>query len=209
MGMLVETGPVQSETLKTGKIFESLFPDFFRSPVERPSVYLATCWSMYQRKHPDEDVGTNGKYFELCMATLLVRENIVPFYMQATVAFVPNVDYDFILSTADRGSLCMSVKTTLRERWKQADLEAVALKYVHRRAQSYLVNISEDESRNLQQKILQGGVIGLDASIYALSQEFDDFIASLKEKSLILSPEVRVIESELIITSESIHRVRR
>jgi hypothetical protein len=209
MGMLVEIGLIKSESLKTGRIFESLFPDFLRSPEERPSVYLASCWSMYQRTHPHENVGTNGKYFELCIATLLVRESIVPFYMQATVAFVPNVNYDFILYTADRGPLCISAKTTLRERWKQADLEAVALKYVHRRAQSYLVNISEDESRNLQQKILRGGVIGLDASIYALSEEFDDFIESLKRKSLILSPEVKVIESESIITSESIHSVRR
>jgi hypothetical protein len=81
----------------------------------------------------------------------------------------------------------LSTKTTLRERYKQADLEAFALKNVHRRAKSYLVNISEDENRNLQQKIVTGDMMGLDVSIFAFSScGFDSFIAGLIGRSLSL-----------------------
>jgi hypothetical protein len=163
MGILSDLGVVRSEASKAGRICEELIPDFFHVPgipSDNASLYIERCWSEYQRAHPSEDVGTNGKFFELCIATLLVREDILPVYLQAQVAFVPNIEYDFILYTADRGPICSSTKTTLRERYKQADLEAVALKYVHRRAESYLVNLSEDENRSLKNKIAQGGLMG-------------------------------------------------
>jgi hypothetical protein len=212
MGILADLGLVRSAASKTGRIFEELIPDFFRVPEispDNPSTYIRKCWSEYQRAHPSEDVGTNGKFFELCIATMLVREDILPMYLQAEVAFVPNIEYDFIFYTADRGPICISTKTTLRERYKQADLEAVALKYVHRRAESYLVNLSEDENRNLQQKIAQGGLIGLDDSLYALGDEFNRFIQRLKKRTFIIAPEVKVITAQAIITRETVGSRRR
>jgi hypothetical protein len=212
MGILADLGLVRSGASKTGRIFEELVPDFFHVPglsSDNPAAYISTCWSEYQRAHPSEDVGTNGKFFELCIATLLVREDILPMYLQAQVAFVPNIEYDFILYAADRGPICISTKTTLRERYKQADLEAVALKYVHRRAESFLVNLSEDENRNLQKKIGQGGLIGLDDSFYALGDEFNRFIQRLKKRTLIIAPEVKVVTSQAIITREIVGSRRR
>jgi hypothetical protein len=179
MGMLSEIGLVRSESSKTGRIFEQIIGNFLRISASSSHGYVQMCWQKYQETHAQEDVGTNGKFFELCIATLLVRQDILPFYMQAKIAFVPNIDYDFIMYTLDSGPICISTKTTLRERYKQADLEAVALKYVHRKAKSYLINISEVENRSLQHKIENGGVMGLDGSIYAFSIEFDKFIAQL------------------------------
>lgn len=126
--------------------------------------------------------------------------------MQAKIAFVPNIEYDFILYTKDAGPLCLSTKTSLRERYKQADLEAFALKNVHRRAKRYLVNISEDENRTLQKKIIVGDMMGLDGSIFAFGSEFDSFIAELKARPLSIAPEVKVIASETVITGERISK---
>lgn len=208
--MLADIGLVQSNKGKTGIIFEELMPDFLHRSEsdESPKAYIGRCWKRYQKTHPDEDVGTNGKFFELCIATLLLREGILPVYIQAQVAFVPNVEYDFILYTSDRGPVCISTKTTLRERYKQADLEAVALKYVHRRAECYLVNISQDENQSLKTKISQGGVIGLDDTYYAFGDEFDGFVSRLKRKPLVLAPEVKVVTSQALITQDSLRSIR-
>ena len=43
-----------------------------------------------------------------------------------------------------------------RERYKQADLEAIALKYVHRKALSYLVTLEANEAKSVKAKIKSG-----------------------------------------------------
>lgn len=76
--------------------------------------------------------------------------------MSAKVAFVPNVIYDLMFYTSERGPICISAKTSLRERYKQADLEAIALKYVHRKALSYLVTLQTNEAK-IRMKRNNGG----------------------------------------------------
>jgi len=124
--------------------------------------------------------------------------------MSAKVAFVPNVIYDLMLYTAERGPICLSAKTSLRERYKQADLEAIALKYVHRKALNYLLTLEEVEARNIKEKIKSGDVIGLDDVILATQPEFDTLISSLKNFELAEPPTVKVIESNHVITREKV-----
>src|SRR5690606_2042332 len=133
-------------------------------------------------------------------ATLCIREGILPIYMSAKVAFVPNVIYDIMFYTAGRGPICWSVKTSLRERYKQADLESIALKYVHRKALSYLITLEANEARSVKAKIKSGDVIGLDDVIVATSEDFNQLILELKEFELSEPPTVKVIESNQIIT---------
>lgn len=122
--------------------------------------------------------------------------------MSAKVAFVPNVIYDIMFYTAERGPICWSVKTSLRERYKQADLEAIALKYVHRKALSYLITLEENEARSVKAKIKSGDVI------VATSEEFDQLIIELKKFEFSEPPTVKVIESNQIITEEKVNRIK-
>lgn len=124
--------------------------------------------------------------------------------MSAKVAFVPNVIYDLMFYTAERGPICLSVKTSLRERYKQADLEAIALKYVHRKALSYLITLEEREALGVQNKIKSGDVIGLDEVIVATSPDFDHLINELKKYQFSDPPTVKVIESNQVITQEKV-----
>ncbi|MFN8358231.1 MAG: hypothetical protein U0Y10_27455 [Spirosomataceae bacterium] len=128
--------------------------------------------------------------------------------MSAKVAFVPNVIYDLMFYTAERGPICISAKTSLRERYKQADLEAIALKYVHRKALSYLVTLEEREAKGVKQKIKTGDVIGLDNVVVATNSEFDDLINELKEFQFSEPPIVKVIESNQIITAEKVANLK-
>lgn len=188
-------------------MFDSLFPSFLEVKYKKPSDYISTYWDKFQ-KHPDGNNNLNGNIFEYILATLCVRENILPLYLSAKVAFVPNVIYDLMFYTAERGPICISAKTSLRERYKQADLEAIALKYVHRKALSYLVTLEANEAKSVQAKIKSGDVIGLDNVVVASSKDFDDLITELKSYKFSEPPTVKVIESNQIITLDKVKALK-
>ena len=155
--MLKKLGIVIGNNTKSGELFENLFPDFMDIKYDKPSEYINKLWSKYESQ-PERNANLNGKMFEYILASLCIRESILPIYMSAKVAFVPNVIYDLMFYTAEKGPICWSVKTSLRERYKQADLESIALKYVHRKALSYLVTLNENEANNVKLKIKSGDV---------------------------------------------------
>jgi hypothetical protein len=203
--MLKELGIVIGNDTKAGNIFEELFPNFMQFEYEKPSEYIKAFWNKYESLD-ERNSNLNGKMFEYILASLCIREGILPLYMSAKVAFVPNVVYDLMFYTKERGPICWSVKTSLRERYKQADLESIALKYVHRKALSYLITLSE-EAINIKQKILTGDVIGLDNVIIATTSEFDQLVADLKNFKFEEPPTVKVIESTQVVTIEKVQSV--
>jgi hypothetical protein len=200
--MLKEIGIVVGDDSKAANIFEGLIPNFFEITYEHPSEYVSHCWALYQT-HPERNNNLNGKFFEYILATLCIRENILPLYLSAKVAFVPNVLFDMLFYCKERGPICWSVKTSLRERYKQADLEAIALKYVHRKSLSYLITLS-DEAISVKEKIKSGDVIGLDGVVIATSREFDQIVQELKKLEFEIPPTVQVISSNQVVTSEKV-----
>lgn len=190
---------------KVAKLFESLVPDFRLIPYQRPSEYVSKIWALYQA-HGTQDNNLNGKFFECILATLCAREQLLPAYLSAKVAFVPNVIYDLMFYTAARGPICLSIKTSLRERYKQADLEAIALKYVHRKALAYLITLNPNEAKSVKAKIASGDVIGLDDVIVATEPEFDALVNHIKNcYELSTPPTVAVITSNQVITREKMN----
>ena len=192
---------------KTVKVFESLFyPETFLDFIYRdPASYVKDCWGRYKQT-PEGQQGSNslnGSMFEMIINTLLIGEGIMPFYLQGKVAFVPNVEFDVILYTP-KAPVSLSLKTSLRERYKQADLEAIALKYVHRNAECYLLTLSREECDNINGKILSGEAIGLTKAILCTSQTFNEFIEYLKEKNFELAGNVDIISSSQIVSPELI-----
>ncbi len=207
MNQLNKLGITVGINNKAELVFDSLFPDFLEVQYNKPSDYITTYWNAYQ-KHPEGNNNLNGKIFEYILATLFARENILPLYISAKVAFVPNVIYDLMFYTTERGPICISAKTSLRERYKQADLEAIALKYVHRKALSYLVTLEVNEAKSVLTKIKSGDVIGLDNVVVATSDDFNKLIDELKSYSFSEPPTVKVIESNQIITIEKMNSLK-
>lgn len=204
--MLKDLGIVIGSDTKAGNLFEELYPDFMTVEYEKPSEYVKLFWEKYKLlvgKKPN----LNGKMFEYILASLSIREGILPLYLSARVAFVPNVVYDLMFYTAERGPICWSVKTSLRERYKQADLESIALKYVHRKALSYLITLDVGEAMGVKEKIKKGDVIGLDDVIIATNPEFDELVANLKSFIFEEPPTVKVIESNQVVTLEKVKSV--
>lgn len=207
MNELNKLGITVGKDNKAELIFDSLFSDFMKVKYKSPSDYIRIYWDAFKRL-PDGNNNLNGKIFEYILATLFVREGLLPLYLSAKVAFVPNVVYDLMFYTTERGPICISAKTSLRERYKQADLEAIALKYVHRKALSYLVTLEENEAKSVKAKIKSGDVIGLDDVIVATQPEFDNLIKELKMFKFSEPPTVKVIESNQIITIEKVNKLQ-
>lgn len=204
--MLKELGIVIGDKTKTGIIFEALFSDFMTVEYSRPSEYIQKLWDKYEKQNT-RNSNINGRMSEYILASLCIREQLLPLYMSAKVAFVPNVIYDIMFYTSERGPICWSVKTSLRERYKQADLESIALKYVHRKALSHLITLDHQAAKSVKSKIRTGDVIGLDSVILATEPEFDLLVEDMKNFVFEVPPTVKVIESTQIITNEKVELV--
>ena len=98
----------------------------------------------------------------------------------------------------------MLFRSSLRERYKQADLEAIALKYVHRKSKCYLLTLETHEIISLKEKIKKGDVIGLDDAILCSNHEIDDLIKEFKQYSLELAGNIDIISTNQLITEEII-----
>ena len=118
-------------------------------------------------------------------------------FQQAQVAFVPNVNFDALLYCQST-PVSLSLKTSLRERYKQADLEAIALKYVHRKSKCYLLTMDTKEANVQKEKILSGDIIGLDEIIDCNTDDINRLIEDLKQIQFVTSKKIDVVQGNLI-----------
>ena len=83
MNQLNQLGITVGKDNKAEIVFDSLFPSFLEIKYEKPSDYISTYWEAYQ-KHPEgSNNNLNGKIFEYVLATLFVREGLLPLYLSA------------------------------------------------------------------------------------------------------------------------------
>lgn len=162
------------------------------------SEIVSKIWEDYKKNYT-EDNSVNGAVFEEIIGYVLTVKGCTPFYMQAKVAYVPNVNYDFILFDLEKGPISISAKTSLRERWKQADLEAVALKYVHRNALSYAITLNHNEVKARLLRIQD--CMGLNDFVLADTERFDQLIIELQNRKLDLAGTIDVVKSHTLIDS--------
>ncbi|KLL01626.1 MAG: hypothetical protein MRERC_12c014 [Mycoplasmataceae bacterium RC_NB112A] len=164
--------------------------------INSPAQFIKLSWEKVLSN--DLTRNDNGAIFEYLITVCLYTKKILPFYLQAKVSFVPNATYDIVLYTSEGYPITLSIKTSLRERYKQADLEGLALKNVHRRAKNYLITLSAKEYEGVKKKIQEGDVAGLDQIILADSFEFDDLIFELSRMKFVKPEAVEVIRGKII-----------
>lgn len=202
--MLAKAGIVSANTKTYESFNKYIFPDFMSLPKMNPSKYVSYCWSEYKTNYK-KDTGKapgnslNGNIFEAILSTVLYRENIKPFYLQTTVTYVPNVAFDILLYNKKDEITALSLKTSCRERYKQADLEGMALRNVHRTAKHYLITLNKKEAKTVKNKIKKQVVMFINGVFVATESEFDDFIEMLKKDTYKEAGSVSVITSNTII----------
>ncbi|QHB17676.1 hypothetical protein [Mannheimia pernigra] len=158
----------------------------------KSSEFISFYWNIYTSEFESNN-SVNGGVFEQLLVLALLRENISPIYVQAELAFVPNVILDIVLYNR-KTPITISAKTTLRERWKQADLEAMATKYVHRDAQCYVVTLSESEV--VARRKEENSYMGINDFILAHTSEFDMLVEKIKQIQITTSESIKIIQSD-------------
>ena len=73
-----------------------------------------------------------------------MQQEITSFYYQAKFELMQNVDFDILLYHPQK-PVALTMKVSLRERYKQADLESLELKRVFREARCYLITLEEEK----------------------------------------------------------------
>ena len=180
---------------KVCAIFDEIYQDILDINYTSESNLMKTLWGRYTPNSPV----LNGSIFEGLLATILYKSGITPLYVQAKLTFVPNVDFDFVAYSKEFGPIVLSAKTSLRERYKQADLEGMMLRQVHRRSRSFLITLEKTEARTVKNKIKDGLVLGLDDVIVATLPEFDDLISDLKNLNFYAPQKIDVLVSSRLI----------
>ena len=165
---------------KVKEVFDKHFSDILTKEISKDSDFVSEMWERY----PEGERGINGRVFEGLLATVLYGNKILPIYQQAKLAFVPNVQFDFVAYTGEFGPIVLSAKTKLRERYKQADLEGMMVRQVHRKTKSYLLTLDLlQEARRINKKIDEMQVLGIDRVVVAKNPEFDELIKELRSYS--------------------------
>ena len=197
--MLKEKGIVANRKGKAYKFFtQFITPKFTDLANLTPSEYVNECWNKYQAC-PYKNNSINGTIFEYIIETALYNKGILPMFTQASMAFVPNANFDILLYISENFPIGLSLKTSLGERYKQADLEAIALKYVHRRALNYLITFSGDEADGVKDKIKDGILLGINKVVTADTTEFDELCEELLGYTFIEPGKIDIITSGCVI----------
>lgn len=157
----------------------------------KPSVFINTYWEYYKSDYSSNN-SINGTIFENLVIIALAREGIENIYFQTELSFVPSAKFDVFLYNEET-PIALSIKTSLRERWKQADLEAAALKQVHKEAKSYVLTLNEIEVR--ARRKWDRTYAGLDGFILAHTEEFDQLVEELKAMEFTQAELVPVIRT--------------
>jgi len=196
MTNLTEIGLLPSRASRTSKIFEEKYSDILTRPMTTPSTFIKQAWGEYMQGASS----LNGSVFETLVSCLLFRNLITPIFVQTEITFIPNIIFDLVLYSEECGPIILSVKPSLRERYKQADLEGMMLRHVHRHALSYLITADEKEAIKVNKKIDQGSVLGIDKVIYAFGKDMDTLIDSLTNFEYKIPQKVDVLTAQRVVT---------
>lgn len=187
-----------SHTSRAAKALLKVQPSLNLAPYESPSSYVKSIWRAVLADGLPSTL--NGTVFELILSCVLLKENLIPFYMEAEVQYVPNAHFDLLLYSKEIGPIVLSAKTSLRERYKQADLESQALRDVHRRSKTFLITLSAKEAMGVKKKIQMGEVTNLDDVVVADTKSFDSLVRDLHSYTFIAAPTLPVIHKGKLIT---------
>jgi hypothetical protein len=114
----------------------------------------------------------NGQAYTIIIAYLLHREKIKIKSMDEEIINVPFVKPDFIFLSDMGRTIFLSIKTSLRERWKQADWEAIKYKEKESNAACILLSNNLREVKAIKSKL---NILSLDEIYYTNKEDLESF----------------------------------
>lgn len=169
--------------------FEAVVPDIQLITATKSSQVARFVWDSLNAD--SKNGGVRGNIFVICLAVVLLRERITPFYVNCGVHGIPSHKWDFVLARKDGSIVVISANVALRERWMSEHLAAWALKKeMGSSSSAYIVIENEREAAQMRRRINSPELEFLDGSAQAFSGEFDDLIENLRGQTFVDSPGV-------------------
>ncbi|GFZ75543.1 hypothetical protein HPP_5010 [Hydrangea phyllody phytoplasma] len=136
-----------------------------------------------------------GKINEYLILIYFRHYGITKQYPQTYLFFIPDIKFDLVLFTQNKRIIAFNFKTCLRERYKQAIIEAQQLKKLDTRFEYYLLTNDAIESQRLNNKIKNGKVQGINQVIDCFSQKANIFLKTLFKRQFISFKDINLIKN--------------
>ena len=141
-----------------------------------------------------------GSSFENLILAIFLKNQIKPIYEQCTLQFVPNVRFDFVLFENQMKPLIISLKTSLRERYKQVELEAYYCKQVYKQSECIFISLDSEGVRAAEVKKNLFEVLYIDEFIIATDNKFDLLIKRFKNNDYQKAGTFNLVKSGSLVT---------
>ncbi len=151
-----------------------------------------------QGRSPQSIASMRGRWLEWALLVALKAKGLTPAYWQAEFVAVPRAYNDVTLWSKEHGPVILSCKTSLRERYKQADLESLALRSAFPDGRFYLVTLDADKKHvaRVRKKIASKEVLALQ-QVYD-EENADELFDFLKTLTL-AEPGTNVLHTAVVI----------
>ena len=162
---------------KTTKTFQEVFQNSNISNYQYKDAldFFRYFWNLFESYQAQKKVNNNvpGRIFEIIIGFILDYENIEIKSHDEAINGVDFAKPDFVIK---KGDAFISCKTSLRERWKQADWESIKYKKKFPNAKCYLITNNYLEFKNLKKHMPK---IEIDEIFYADSSDIIKMINKL------------------------------
>lgn len=170
-----------------------------------PSELVCSIFKKTRKEGPGS-ANWNGFLFEALIHRLLLESGINQkcILVNAKLALIEDTKYDIVLCgqkilSGKQFPVCLSLKTSLRERYKQAEREGMIAKQVHRGSFTALLTMEEKIPETLY---------GLDRVVGCNnSSHLADLVSEIKSMNLVKFDEIRPIGC-LITKGEAVARMK-
>ena len=136
-------------------------------------------------KSPNSIAGMAGNWLELALIIALKHKGLTPIYYQFQLQKVTDSVMDVAVFSEKRGPIVMSCKTSLRERYKQSEEEAVETRKHFPNQMTVIVTLDADKKHvaNVRKKIEKGEVEAVEG-VYD-ETNLDKFFEMLAQEKLV------------------------
>lgn len=160
--------------------------NFLDFEYQRPHEFFNYFWDLYekfkktfkQEKNKLINNQVNGDAFAIIFGFLLEREKVKILKMDEELANVKFVKPDFLVKAKNKNIIFLSLKVSIRERWKQADWESIRFKKIYKNSKTIIVMNEKSEINSLKEKI---PFISIDYVFYSGSADINNLFEIIKK----------------------------
>lgn len=138
--------------------------------------YIRDIWNAAKRLGID-----SGPLFEMLIASVFIGANYLPFYQKAELALARKIESDFLFwDETKKAPICIELTSTLRERYKLADLQAFKVKANFPEAKFFQLTMDYKDAARRSSNDFES----LDGLIFAGSEGVELLLSEIEKATL-------------------------